>query len=261
MPVLVAPEDVDRCEIVRVELARSGGWRQWKRVPGEVIAAVTGRDLEEILELIADLPDGEQMQCFMPRFGVRLWAGEAVRAEAALCFQCNNALTFVDERRGWFEFDGASRVALTLQSVLERHARFRALAAEQLTQDTIGEAMAELASMIDAPANRLPLFERNDDAWRPRIELEDGQGVYVVVEGGQERSRRSTGSLDELLYWVFVDLTFYMACVYEVRHRVEGENQWRSVYAQQVTLLQALDELWFERFQREKRVRLDELNL
>jgi hypothetical protein len=261
VPVLVAPEDVDRCEVVRVRLERSGGWRVWNRVPGEVVAVVSGQDSEQILGLLAELPNGEQMRCFMPHFGVRFWAGETLRAEAALSFKCNNALTFVDGRRGWFEFDAVSQPALKLHGALERHARLRATASKQLTRDVISDFIAEFASKIDSPRNRLPGFERTNDLWRPRIELDESQAVYVVVEDGQERSRRSTANLDELLYWVFVDVTFHMACVYEVRHRVEGENPWRAVYSQQVALLQALDQLWFERFQREKRARLDELNL
>jgi hypothetical protein len=182
------------------------------------------------------------------------------RAETAICFTCNNALTFIDGVRGWFEFDAASRQGRMLHSALRRHEHSRHRSAP-LTRASAADAVAALASIIDAPENRLPAFEHSEDPSLPRIQLEGRRATYVVVEQGEELSRRSTDSLDELLYWVFTDLTFYMSCVHEVSHRVEGGDPWRSLFVKQMDLIRELDELWFERFRRERRARLAELGL
>ena len=235
--------------------------------------AIQARDGEqpEVGPVLADLPDGEQLRCFMPHFGIRLWAGGALRAEAALCFRCNNALTFVDGERGWFEFDGDSRTGGMLRAALERHEpsstlgsgsdvrRGRHLSGE-LTLESIGAAIDELARVIDAPASRLPTLGYSQDVERPHVEVHWQRASYIFFERGERQSRWGTGSFDELLYWVFLDVTFYMACAHEVGHRVDGEEPWRSVLTKQVELLRVLDESWFERFRNENRARLGELD-
>jgi len=80
------------------------------------------------------------------------------------------------------------------------------------------------AAEIDAPTTALPTFGWTEDGARPHIEMARAGYAYVVVERGVEQSRQVTGDLDELLWWVFRDVTFDTACSFEVAHRREGED-------------------------------------
>jgi len=121
VPTLVDAAAVDRVEVLRV--AREGWpyWGQWATVPGETVGAAMGLDAEELLRLLAELPDGEQMRCFMPAYGLRLYGQNRVLAETAICFECNNAVTTVDGRHGWFKFDGSSGAAHRLLEALKAY--------------------------------------------------------------------------------------------------------------------------------------------
>ncbi|GAB2959834.1 immunity 63 family protein [Hymenobacter coalescens] len=104
-----------------------------------------------------------------------------------------------------------------------------------------------LAARIRAPAWLLPTYGFSEDGARPHLEA-DGHGLhYVVVERGQEQERRTTTDADELLYWVFQSVTFSMACDYEVRHRVPGQDFRRLLFQEQLRLLAALSPAWATR--------------
>ncbi len=56
-----------------------------------------------------------------------------------------------------------------------------------------------------------------------------------------------TTDLDELLYWIFQDVTFSMACSYELAHRIPGmDSRWLR-FQHQLELLQTLHPGWKER--------------
>lgn len=107
-----------------------------------------------------------------------------------------------------------------------------------------------LAARIDAPPHLLPTYGRSDDGARPHLEIDD-RYHFVVVERGQELERRSTDDLDELLYWVMGTTTFSMACAHELRHRREGVDFRRLLFAKQVEWLRRLSPDWAERKQGE----------
>ena len=108
--------------------------------------------------------------------------------------------------------------------------------------------MERLAARIGAPAGHLPTYGQSEDGARPHVEIDVyGRFAYVVVERGAELSRRDTEELDELLGWIFQDVTFAMACDYEARHRVEGEDFRRLLFTYQFELLDQLNPVWTER--------------
>ena len=72
-----------------------------------------------------------------------------------------------------------------------------------------------MALAIAAPASSLPTFGKTEDGARPHIEVRSDAYHYVVVERGCELERKRTPDLQELLYWVFSDVTHQMAFQYE----------------------------------------------
>jgi len=125
MPVIVEADHVREIDVVAVDLARDGDWSRWRTVPGEVIGTWAGEQVHVALDLVAALPEAEQMRCFIPRFALRLRNETVVLAEVAFCFRCHNALC-ISSPHGpktptWFTFDPESEPA---QDLLRR---FRAL--------------------------------------------------------------------------------------------------------------------------------------
>jgi len=104
----------------------------------------------------------------------------------------------------------------------------------------------ELANRISAPHGTLPVFGRNLAVDGTSVQVTDAYH-YIVEERGSERERRTTSDLDELLYWVFSSATFSMACEWELRHRRDGEDFRRQLFARQVELLGALSPDWASR--------------
>lgn len=107
----------------------------------------------------------------------------------------------------------------------------------------IQSRIEDLARRIDAPPGDLPTFGRSEDGGRPHIEV-GSEYRYVVVERGSEQSRASTKDLDELLYWVFLDVTSNMAGRVELRNRRHGEDFRRQRFRLQIQLLNVLSPAW-----------------
>lgn len=106
----------------------------------------------------------------------------------------------------------------------------------------------ELAKLINAPTDLLPTYEKSKDFAHPHIELDnDGLYNYVVVERGQEWTRKATSDLNELLYWIYNSVTFSMASDYELKNRIEDKDARRIMFAKQEELLGILNENWREK--------------
>jgi hypothetical protein len=80
----------------------------------------------------------------------------------------------------------------------------------------------------------------------PHIEVNDAY-YYVVDERGHENKRLRTTDIDELLYWIMGDMTFWMSWDYERHNRRHGEDSRRLAFAKDVELLASLSESWARR--------------
>lgn len=119
-----------------------------------------------------------------------------------------------------------------------------------------------LAATIDAPSRLLPTYGTSEDFARPHIEArDDGLMAWVVIERGTELERKTTYSRDELLYWVFVMVTFSMAADHEVAHRVDGEDPRRLLFTRQLELLAELNPDWATRRMAELGPLLEEVGI
>lgn len=83
------------------------------------------------------------------------------------------------------------------------------------------------------------------------VEILDGVYQYVVTERGSELERRPAVNADEVMYWLAQDVSFELACSYEVRHRVANQDCRRLLFARQVELLASVNPSWAARRARE----------
>jgi len=90
------------------------------------------------------------------------------------------------------------------------------------------------------------IADRPEGDATPHIEVSDAY-YYVVDERGQENKRLRTTDIDELLYWIMGDLTFWMSWDYEKHNRRPGADSRRLAFAKEVDLLASLSESWARR--------------
>jgi hypothetical protein len=130
---------------------------------------------------------------------------------------------------------------------------------------TLGDIRRE----IDARVDRLRALGQVRDSWLPvpRAEVHvdggyfyavddesgDGRGgdgtayLFGAWERGEEFDRRTTSSLDELLYWCLDSVVVVMASEWEVTHRRAGEDSRRQLFARRLELMAAVDGAWAAR--------------
>lgn len=115
MPRLDLAAEVERVDVIRIA---PDVWRSlresWSSIPGRVLGETTGAEAAALWTLFVNLPDGEQMRCFVPAYGLRAYGDGHVLAEAAICFKCNNGVTSIDGRKDSFKFDSTSQAAQDL---------------------------------------------------------------------------------------------------------------------------------------------------
>src|SRR6266850_2574398 len=104
--------------------------------------------------------------------------------------------------------------------------------------------VARLADQVKCPERYLPTYGSSEDGARPHIEVNADGIHYVVVERGQELRRNTSRALDDVLYWIFADISFNLACDYEVNHRRDGEDFRRQLFQYQGALLDQLNPEW-----------------
>ena len=121
--------------------------------------------------------------------------------------------------------------------------------------EDIRQRVLELARLIDAPLDALPTYGVSRDMAYPHIEVHGPWMHYVVQERGVVWRREKTRDLDELLAFVFHDVTFYMASQFELAHRRPDEDSRRQLFAKELEYLGMLNPHWAE----QQRARLNEI--
>ena len=107
------------------------------------------------------------------------------------------------------------------------------------------------ARRVGAHGLTLPTYGSSDDDARPHIEVGGELYHYVVVERGVERQRRSSDRYEDLLYWIFRDVTHGMAFSYELQHRKGDQDCRRIAFPEQVRLMTELDREFGRRIEAE----------
>ena len=113
-----------------------------------------------------------------------------------------------------------------------------------LTIEKIRHLVLELGRKISIDKKELFVRDTRSDNGTPHIEIKAPYYHYVVTERGNEFERKSTKNIDQLLYWIFSDITFTVACDYEVKNRIREQDFRRLMWKHQLHLLTTLKESW-----------------
>lgn len=106
------------------------------------------------------------------------------------------------------------------------------------TLEEIEDQVETLARRIGASGYNLPTYGTSRDHGYPHVEVKDGLYHYVIMERGQELVRRSSPGYEDLLYWVFRDITHSLAFAYELKHRVQHQDSRRIAFPRQIRLME-----------------------
>ena len=117
--------------------------------------------------------------------------------------------------------------------------------ADELKQLQI--AYNALCQRIDPMEGEYTILTEREDVGVPHVEFENGQYHYIVTERGLDLSRRSTADIDEILYWMLYDLTFWMGSAFEFKNRVEGPDCRRMMFAHWLEQMQKADQAMADR--------------
>ena len=111
----------------------------------------------------------------------------------------------------------------------------------------IKKKIDELALKINAPTRLLPSYGQQDFGKWCYIDVDrKGYMFYISVEDRGKEYEQKTSEIDDLLYWIFDNVTFSMACDYELKNRIEDKDNRRMIFDKQETLLGELNEAWRE---------------
>jgi hypothetical protein len=120
-----------------------------------------------------------------------------------------------------------------------------------ITLNDVKNQVDQLAKVINAPGELLPTYGSSIDNAHPHIEIHGPSYHYIIIERGQEFENKGTFELDELLYWIFQDITFTMAHKYELEHRRPHADIRRLLFSYQLDLLNNLNKNWKKRYEQE----------
>lgn len=107
----------------------------------------------------------------------------------------------------------------------------------------------QLQRLIDAPRMLRPSYGALEyDVNSYYIEI-DKKGVMRLIETEKNRVRevRRTKELDELLYWIFTNITFSMAFTIKSGNNADGYDHRRQIFLKQEELLGKLNPRWKEK--------------
>jgi hypothetical protein len=115
----------------------------------------------------------------------------------------------------------------------------------------IRQIIQKLAGRINPPDSAMPTYDNFRNDGTPNIEVGNSVYYYRALERDTVTLNRQTTDLNLLLYWIFSDITFSMACKYELANRNPNQDFRRIMFEHQVELLALLSPEWGERRTRE----------
>ncbi|GAB2024489.1 Imm63 family immunity protein [Lactovum odontotermitis] len=109
----------------------------------------------------------------------------------------------------------------------------------------INDRMVALGRLIslDATYNGYPKVVEKEDVFTDGKFLYEDKKVYhyVVMERGKEVESYSSGIVDEVLYFVFKDITRSLAIKYESEHSVPNQDFRKIMFQRQLELLSEIN--------------------
>jgi len=120
-----------------------------------------------------------------------------------------------------------------------------------LTLEEIKTEVDKLANILGVPASNLPTYGYSQQTGHPHVEIDSQGYYYAVFERGHIVKHHHTTDIDELLYYIFADVTFELSIKYELTHRIKNQDSRRIWFEYQVRLLTMLSPQWGLRETRE----------
>ena len=106
--------------------------------------------------------------------------------------------------------------------------------------------VANLGKLITARKSDLPTMGKSADFAHPSVDVDVAGYHYIVVERGAEIRRETTCDLDQLLFWIFENVSFLMAIRQVGTANEVDRDQRRDYFARQMELLKKLKPEWGE---------------
>lgn len=117
--------------------------------------------------------------------------------------------------------------------------------------DDVREKVIELGKLIDAPRNKLYVFDVEGSDGRYHLEFHGDEYHYISTERGEELDRFVTKNFDNLLYKIFKHITSSMAFSYELNNRVQNQDSRRIAFSKQIELMSKINESWRDKMEQE----------
>ncbi len=108
----------------------------------------------------------------------------------------------------------------------------------------IVEYLKKQALKINVPFHLLPSEKVQDDGGPHLAILENGDYALIYTERGRVNKKKTSKKLETIAYWVFDDITFGMACSYELQHRKENVDCRRMIFDKQAELMTTIENEW-----------------
>ncbi len=121
-----------------------------------------------------------------------------------------------------------------------------------LTLSEIQAKVQELAQVLNAPPSCLPTYGYSTNTGHPHVEIDSQGYYYAAFDRNTVAMQHHTKEIDQLLWWIFVDITWALASQYENVHRDKNQDQRRLIFEHQVKLLNMLSPQWGERQRHEQ---------
>jgi len=111
------------------------------------------------------------------------------------------------------------------------------------TLTDVKNLIEQLAEKIHAPKELLPTYGYPIDTGRTDIEI-DSNGQIYYFPNERDRERYFLKDMDDLLYYIFNNVTHVMATKHELSNRIRGKDTRRAWFIEQQRLLGILNENW-----------------
>lgn len=119
------------------------------------------------------------------------------------------------------------------------------------TLEDIKVQVEQLAKLINAPKDMLPTYGTSRRDGTPHVEIVEEIYYYIAYDRDTTSMNRKTYELQELLYWIFENLTSLMGYAYGRIHRKPKVDSRRLAFSHQLELLEKLNLEWKEKRQQE----------
>jgi hypothetical protein len=116
-----------------------------------------------------------------------------------------------------------------------------------LTLPEVKAKVDQLADSIGASPDVLPTYGIFSRIGCAQIDVDASDYYYLLEEDGETHDSLKTNDIDELLYKVFVNVTFKLSRRYELSQRINNQYSRDVLFQHQLALLGTLSPAWAER--------------